>query len=145
MSEQAKCELCGEPMPEGEQMFNYHGYSGPCPKPPLPKEQPSQKAMEIAARVWCDPEMRAIVMDPKAAMEIAAIVHRVRQEQGLEVQRDLITRCRGCKKPLDPKNFTTTADGCPCNSPRGINHGIVPKDTCTCTECDPAQTGSIRK
>jgi hypothetical protein len=31
------CELCGEPMPPGEKMFNYHGYSGPCPKPPLPK------------------------------------------------------------------------------------------------------------
>lgn len=30
-----KCQLCGEPMPEGEEMFNYHGYSGPCPKPPL--------------------------------------------------------------------------------------------------------------
>jgi hypothetical protein len=29
------CELCGEPMPEGETMFKYHGYSGPCPKPPL--------------------------------------------------------------------------------------------------------------
>ena len=26
------CELCGEPMPEGEEMFRYHGYSGPCPK-----------------------------------------------------------------------------------------------------------------
>jgi len=24
-------------MPEGEQMFKYHGLSGPCPKPPLPK------------------------------------------------------------------------------------------------------------
>lgn len=35
------CELCGEPMPEGESMFKYHGYSGPCPKPPLPK-QPSE-------------------------------------------------------------------------------------------------------
>lgn len=28
------CELCGEPMPEGEEMFKYHGYSGPCPKEP---------------------------------------------------------------------------------------------------------------
>lgn len=36
MSEQAKCELCGEPMPEGEDMFKFHGFSGPCPKPPLP-------------------------------------------------------------------------------------------------------------
>jgi hypothetical protein len=33
--EQAKCELCGEPMPAGEEMFKFHGYSGACPKPPL--------------------------------------------------------------------------------------------------------------
>lgn len=32
------CELCGEPMGPGEQMFKFHGYSGPCPKPPLKKE-----------------------------------------------------------------------------------------------------------
>lgn len=32
-----RCELCGEPMPENEQMFKIHGYSGPCPKPPLPR------------------------------------------------------------------------------------------------------------
>ena len=32
----ANCELCGEPMPSGEEMFKFHGYSGPCPKPPLP-------------------------------------------------------------------------------------------------------------
>lgn len=33
----ANCELCGEPLPAGEEMFKYHGYSGDCPKPPLPK------------------------------------------------------------------------------------------------------------
>ena len=27
-----RCELCGEPMPDGEEMFKYHGYSGSCPK-----------------------------------------------------------------------------------------------------------------
>lgn len=32
------CEICGEPMPEGETMFKFHGYSGSCPKPPLPKD-----------------------------------------------------------------------------------------------------------
>lgn len=26
------CGLCGEPMPKGEEMFMYHGNSGPCPK-----------------------------------------------------------------------------------------------------------------
>ena len=30
-----------EPMPPGEETFRYHGYSGPCPKPPIPKEQAS--------------------------------------------------------------------------------------------------------
>lgn len=33
----AKCEVCGKPMPTGEEMFRIHGYSGPCPAPPLPK------------------------------------------------------------------------------------------------------------
>lgn len=46
MSETAKCELCGEPMPPGETMFKFHGYSGPCPKPLIsqPKLQPSTDA-----------------------------------------------------------------------------------------------------
>lgn len=30
------CELCGKPMPAGEGMFKYHGYSGPCPEKPGP-------------------------------------------------------------------------------------------------------------
>ena len=34
--EQPKCEVCGEPMPPGEEMFKFHGYSCSCPKPPLP-------------------------------------------------------------------------------------------------------------
>lgn len=38
----ATCALCGQPMPEGEQMFKYHGYSGPCPKVPVPAEQPAE-------------------------------------------------------------------------------------------------------
>lgn len=28
---EGRCGLCGEPMPDGEEMFKYHGYSGPCP------------------------------------------------------------------------------------------------------------------
>ena len=39
--EKALCGLCGEPMPENEQMFKYHGYSGDCPKPPLLKTDTS--------------------------------------------------------------------------------------------------------
>lgn len=26
------CVVCGEPMPPGEEMFKFHGYSGPCPE-----------------------------------------------------------------------------------------------------------------
>jgi hypothetical protein len=37
-NEIAICQLCGEPMPEGEEVFNYHGYSGPCPVAPLKNE-----------------------------------------------------------------------------------------------------------
>lgn len=32
------CKLCGDPMPPGEEMFHYHGYSGKCPKPPLSEQ-----------------------------------------------------------------------------------------------------------
>ncbi len=32
IEEVATCGLCGKPMPEGEETFNYHGYSGPCPE-----------------------------------------------------------------------------------------------------------------
>lgn len=35
----SKCAICGEPMPPGEEMFKMHGYSGDCPKPPVPKPQ----------------------------------------------------------------------------------------------------------
>ena len=34
------CELCGEPLPEGEEMFKFHGYSSGCPKPSLTKSVP---------------------------------------------------------------------------------------------------------
>ena len=45
MSETAKCEICGELMPQGETMFKFHGYSGPCPKPPL--LQPHQRRVVV--------------------------------------------------------------------------------------------------
>jgi hypothetical protein len=51
--------------------------------------------------------------------------------------------CRICGGILFPEN-RRIADGCPCNSARGINHGLVAKNTCTCIECDPEQTGSTR-
>lgn len=52
--------------------------------------------------------------------------------------------CRGCEKPLLETNLRM-ADGCSCNSPRGVNHGLVPTNVCTCDVCDPAKTGSTRR
>lgn len=26
------CIICGKPLPPGEEVFNFHGYSGDCPK-----------------------------------------------------------------------------------------------------------------
>ena len=48
MIEISKCGICGEPMPEGETMFKFHGYSGPCPKPALPTVQPGPIADVLA-------------------------------------------------------------------------------------------------
>lgn len=51
MTDDAKCQICGELMPPGETMFNFHGYSGPCPKPPLPslvsKQFPASTLAEV--------------------------------------------------------------------------------------------------
>lgn len=37
MNEKATCTLCGHPMPAGEEMFKFHGYSCECPSPPVSK------------------------------------------------------------------------------------------------------------
>jgi hypothetical protein len=49
----ALCELCGEPMPKGEESLMYHGYSCPCPRPPLPsKEESSYYENLPASQPW---------------------------------------------------------------------------------------------
>jgi len=48
------CSLCGEPMPAGEEMFKYHGYSGPCPKPALrPSREPAGGDAVIEIELEC--------------------------------------------------------------------------------------------
>lgn len=44
-----KCELCGEPMPTGETMFKFHGFSGPCPKPQLANKRMETNLLETTA------------------------------------------------------------------------------------------------
>lgn len=62
---------------------------------------------------------------------------------GEDIPMQNLDSCRGCGAGLLPEN-RRIADGCSCNSRRGINHGLVAKNTCTCAECDPGQTGGTR-
>jgi hypothetical protein len=34
-------------MPENEEMFMFHGYSGPCPKPPLPRVDHKKRLADL--------------------------------------------------------------------------------------------------
>jgi hypothetical protein len=71
MTDRPKCELCGEPMPAGEEMFNYHGYSGPCPKPAQPAPSLSARWQEL---FWALPpgemrhKLRALEIDTGRAL-----------------------------------------------------------------------------
>lgn len=58
------CELCGEPMPDGEGMFKIHGYSGNCPKPPK-AAPPMTTAREVIAKARYNRRVmsRALVKD----------------------------------------------------------------------------------
>ena len=62
MSDENKCELCGEPMPAGEEMFKFHGYSGPCPKPPLPRDNGAEEVTEQARLLGISAEKELALM-----------------------------------------------------------------------------------
>ncbi len=51
--------------------------------------------------------------------------------------------CRHCGGALVREN-RRSPDGCTCSPPAGVNHGLVPRNTCLCAECDPDKTGSVR-
>lgn len=57
----AVCKVCGEPMPAGEEMFTCHGYSGPCPKPLLPRPRMLSAiryfSHETGGKFWLDVEV----------------------------------------------------------------------------------------
>jgi hypothetical protein len=88
-NQKALCTLCGEPMPEGEQMFNYHGYSGSCPKPPI-----REKAEWRAERIDHD--------DGKISYEVHSTTEGCEPEEesfikfeGVNAKRDMATFMRG--------------------------------------------------
>ena len=46
------CELCGHPMPKGEEMFKFHGYSGPCPGPRTRPMGGVPEVIELHGEKW---------------------------------------------------------------------------------------------
>jgi hypothetical protein len=56
--------MCGEPMPVGEEMFKFHGYSGPCPKPAMNAQR------NITGRIV------DLLVGPKAAAMIKLKLYR---------------------------------------------------------------------
>jgi tRNA uridine 5-carbamoylmethylation protein Kti12 len=95
--------------------------------------------------VLCDPEI-CISRNTHAVPADVILATAARYENPFpwwEFEEVSGVECLGCGKPLLKVN-RNVADGCPCNSSRGVNHGLVPDNTCTCLVCDPNQTGSIR-
>ncbi|MGA7949695.1 MAG: hypothetical protein WCA45_05990 [Thiobacillaceae bacterium] len=72
--ETAKCEICGEPMPPGEQMFKFHGYSGPCPKPPLPKPQ-WRVGRKVGRTIYYNDGLVGMMDTPKLAEQVVAALN----------------------------------------------------------------------
>jgi hypothetical protein len=68
-------------MPEGEEMFKYHGYSGACPKPPLPRQP--VKTHEDRANALRD-EMCRLASWSRTPPEVAqALMMAVHADNGL--------------------------------------------------------------
>lgn len=83
---------------------------------------------------------RSLGLDPWMLLQSLTLVIRGRLPAAAATP---LLNCRACGKPLLPENIRV-ADGCPCNSARGVNHGLVAPLTCTCIDCDPAGTGGTR-
>jgi len=91
MTDEYRCELCGELMPPGETMFKFHGYSGPCPKEPLPRPAPinwQERAERAEAEVATCKVCRAINL---AADDMPDEIRRLRERiAALEAERDAL-------------------------------------------------------
>ena len=118
-----KCTICGEPMPENETMFKYHGLSGPCPKPPLNTPAPVTDApslkishpdrLKINSTLWGElkklensgAEISAYKCDIDATPSPAPVTD--------EVMREICSVCCGRGRVRDEDNLTSVIVACP--------------------------------
>ncbi len=80
-----KCALCGEPMPEGESMFKYHGYSGPCPKGPLVRLALDPAGGPKAEMTFLERKAVEVLNNIKAASDGGLIQLPVEMQMGIDV------------------------------------------------------------
>lgn len=85
MTEPTKCALCGEPMPEGETMFKFHGYSGPCPKPPLKKVELDPAGQPKTELTVLERKAIEVLNTIKAATDGGLIQLPVDMQMGIDV------------------------------------------------------------
>jgi hypothetical protein len=80
------CKLCGEPMPPGEKMFYYHGYSGKCPKPPLSEQvQLDQAGNPKLEMTLLERKAIEVLNNIKAAVDGELIQLPVEMQMGIDV------------------------------------------------------------
>ena len=85
MTEPTKCALCGEPMPEDETMFKYHGYSGARPKPALKKVQLDPSGQPKAELTVLERKALEVLNTIKAAADGGLIQLPVDMQMGVDV------------------------------------------------------------
>ena len=82
---QKLCRICGEPMPEGEQMFNFHGYSGDCPKPPLKKVELDPAGVPKAELTLLERKAIEVLNSIKAASDGGLVKLPIEMQMGIDV------------------------------------------------------------
>jgi len=97
---EAKCTICGEPMPAGEEMFKFHGYSGPCPKQPIPCEKPSR--VEVAyGLLWMEETADQRVHEARRLL--LETMSKQNQERGINAAKGMNL----CRRTGDRRTTTT--------------------------------------
>lgn len=141
---QPNCSICGEPMPEGEEMFKFHGYSGPCPKgaPLKPVEPTPEPPVHNDLCSWCLTQADHVAASeecyernsqrgrsaPVSTGEPAPAVER----EGMTAPKNECGKCRmlGSIGPCDE------------HGPLGVSPSPVLEPTpeppkCVCSACEP--------
>lgn len=74
-----KCEICGEPLPSGEEMFKFHGYSGPCPKPPLETKSEQPEIDPASPHAKISSALDRMRSEPKKTRELSLAITKAEE------------------------------------------------------------------